>query len=353
MARRYGRLLLIPFILFCWGLWALRFNRTSTLKHDVSSPPDQGASAVPARRDEILARRQNYSTVMVIARTSRESVDWVTRDLPGLPTAIYTVDDPTALLRPPTNKGNEAMVYLTYIVDNYSKLSDITIFTHAHKQAWHNTGLLERMTSNLVKRLNGVRVERQGYVNLRCDWEPGCPAWIATESMTAGSDRDGGAAFRVAWSEIHANRPIPAVVGQACCSQFAVSRAGIQATPLRQWEQYRSWLLGTNLSDYRSGRVFEHMWHYLFTGEGVWCPELSTCYCDGFGVCFGSPEKMGSWLAEGKRLETLSGQYLHERASGVLAAGLKTTIDDLDRQLQSRLDEAIREGDKYMDLINR
>ncbi|EHK98089.1 hypothetical protein M7I_6139 [Glarea lozoyensis 74030] len=54
---------------------------------------------------------------------------------------------------------------------------------------------------------------------------------------------------------------------------------------------FREWLLRTSLSDYISGRVWEYLWQYIFTGQHVVCPAEHVCYCDGYGICFGGEEE--------------------------------------------------------------
>ena len=53
----------------------------------------------------------------------------------------YDVDKPNNLdpkLRFPQSKGHEAMVYLSYIIDNYDHLPWSVIFIHGHLDgAWH------------------------------------------------------------------------------------------------------------------------------------------------------------------------------------------------------------------------
>ena len=60
-------------------------------------------------------------------------MEWLEKEIPDQPTAIYVVDDPYAPLHPPKNKGHEVMVYLTYIIDHYDELADVTMFMHAHQ----------------------------------------------------------------------------------------------------------------------------------------------------------------------------------------------------------------------------
>lgn len=37
----------------------------------------------------------------------------------------------------PANKGNEAMPYLTYIIENYNNLPESMAFIHSHQFSWH------------------------------------------------------------------------------------------------------------------------------------------------------------------------------------------------------------------------
>lgn len=36
------------------------------------------------------------------------------------------------------NKGNEASIYLEYIIEHYYLLTDYTIFVHGHRTDWHH-----------------------------------------------------------------------------------------------------------------------------------------------------------------------------------------------------------------------
>jgi Protein of unknown function (DUF3431) len=102
-----------------------------------------------------------YTKMMVTPRTSSEDVLWIAENLGAsehFKAAIYTVDGMNAELHPPKNKGHEAMVYLTYIIDNYHSLSDINIFMHSHRFAWHNNELLDSDSVQMVSRLAAERV---------------------------------------------------------------------------------------------------------------------------------------------------------------------------------------------------
>ena len=97
------------------------------------------------------------------------------------------------------------------------------------------------------------------------------------------------------WSELFPMDEIPNVLAQPCCAQFAISADRIRQMPLSRYVFFRDWLLRTPLSDALSGRVWEYVWHYLFTGQNVVCPKEHICYCDGFGVCFGGQKEYDNY----------------------------------------------------------
>ena len=59
---------------------------------------------------------------------------------------------------------------------------------------------------------------------------------------------------------------------------------------------YRDWLLQTPIDDANAGRVLEYSWQYMFTRNAELCPRMSSCYCDGYGICFGGAAKLKAWL---------------------------------------------------------
>ena len=59
---------------------------------------------------------------LVVASLEAEDSSWISSYLPDWYAHIYVVDDPGAPLTVPKNKGREAMVYLTHIINHYSNL---------------------------------------------------------------------------------------------------------------------------------------------------------------------------------------------------------------------------------------
>lgn len=225
-----------------------------------------------------------------------EDVEWLSVELPDVPTAIYVADDPKAPLHPPKNKGHEVMIYLTYIIDHYHELPDVSIFIHSHRWSWHNDDLLGNDAVQMIQRLSSERVTRQGYMNMRCHWDPGCPDWMHPGALEENLYKQEETVLAKSWSELFPLDSIPPVLAQPCCAQFALSKARILAIPLARFTFYRDWLLRTPLSDYISGRVWEYIWQFVFTGENVFCPAQHACYCDGFGVCFGGETEYNDWF---------------------------------------------------------
>lgn len=200
-------------------------------------------------------------------------------------------------------------MYLSYIIDHYDDLPDTVMFMHAHRVAWHNNMLSGLDAAEMVKRLNHERVARLGYMNVRCHHDPGCPDWIHMDRP--GGDFD----FfhkpeeiywrRNIWEEIHPGAPVPPSISGICCAQFAVSRQRIREVPIERFKHYRQWLLTTGMDDQFSGRIFEYIWHYIFTGHEILCPAMNTCYCDGYGYCFGGARQFAEYFEKQDKRNSL------------------------------------------------
>ena len=282
----------------------------------------------------------DYSKAVVIPRLKDEDVSWIEQELGDilypngpLQTAIYVVDDSHAPLHPPKNKGHEVMVYLSYIIDHYDNLPDVVMFMHSHRFAWHNNDLLDNDAAQQIRFLSAERVTREGYMNLRCHWDPGCPEWLHPGRLERSYEKQEEVLIAESWSELFPMDAIPSVLAQPCCAQFALSSARIQALPLSRYVFYRDWLLRTPLSDYFSGRVWEYLWQYVFTGHNVECPAMHACYCDGYGMCFGGAAEFDHWFELRYRMR----EHEHELKEWRLK---KQAIEDA--RATDSLDEASR-----------
>jgi hypothetical protein len=343
------------FLLFIWTYRSSHYQLGSTFGNEDPSWTDRTTRGgrLPFYPGTVKAPGSNYSRILVVPKLKSEHIGWIAEELPGLETAIYEVDNPAASgFRVPKNKGHEAMVYLTYIIDYYDQLPDTLVFAHAHRKAWHNNILLNLDTATTVKRLRNERVARQGYVNLRCHLDPGCPDWIHLDRAKVDFDdfrkpEETQFSPELFQSMFPGHRP-PPVLSQPCCAQFAVSAERVRDNPRELYEHLRGWLLATNLEDKDSGRVFEYMWQYLFTRNAVHCPAMNSCYCDGFGICFGSASQLDQWLKKLKDREGVDA----ELDEAIKQKKEQTVIDELtqrqwklNQELNNEKDEAYRRGD--------
>jgi hypothetical protein len=195
---------------------------------------------------------------------------------------IYTVDS-NDTLHTKKNKGRESNAYLTYLVENYDNLRDITVFLHPARKSWHNDAPDYDSVISL-KRLKINYVLQKGYVNLRCNTVPGCPGEVQPFRLPPDG-REFVQVMPEAWKSLFNNTEVPTMIGIPCCTQFAVSREQIRSRSKEEYQRYLDWLMATPLQDYASGRIFEYLWHIIFGQNAIFCPSRIDCYCDVYGWC--------------------------------------------------------------------
>ena len=365
--------MVVPSVLFVGCLvlfYRLNFPRTS---HFTLVPsPDQSSQTVlqsPSTDDlrvwdsgSAKPLGSNYTRTFVAGRLKSDNTSWLSEDFPDLNTAIYVVDDPSAPLHVPVNKGHEAMVYLTYIIDHYDDLADTTLFFHQHRYAWHVNAIMGTDNAEVIRRLNDDRVARMGYFNTRCHLDPGCYDWIHLDRPEVDWDpvRKWEEKYftKKVWQEIFPGERLPSALSQPCCAQFAVSRDRIRLNARSQYIHIRDWLVNTSLTDEHAGRVLEYSWQYLFTRHAELCPRMDTCYCDGYGICFGGAVKLQAWLDKLRLLEIANDEVRKWTEAGDMAekvegytgdqkdgAYWRREADRLQVELDQEKDEAYRRGD--------
>ena len=392
---RYTRkVFLTPLILVSAALYAiiqqiyiLLYYNPGTAITIANQGPLFDSSIFHAGVPESPGGSQNHSLVIVTGHLPDEDVSWL-RDRPSLAhaaKAIYAINvNATATssssgsggLLLPANKGHEAMIYLTYIIDNYPVFPDVVVFIHPHETAWHNNILNDLSTATTLERLDLGVVVRQGYFNLRCHLDPGCPRWLEVDRWRRwwwGWDLkrkpEEGFLTSGLFRELHGNGNgngdgdgdgevggvggvgvgVPRWMSQPCCAQFAVSGERIRGRSKGFYERYRKWLMQTELVDEMSGRVMEYSWQYLFTGLWEWCPSQHGCYCGGYGVCFeGREEGLQRWLRvlRGRERvdEKIRGLERKGRRRGKGYEALVEESERIGRELGTMRDEALRRG---------
>lgn len=223
-------------------------------------------SFIPSRQGTQAARPKKPAVEVVMASMKYENTSWVQTYLPDWSHRIYHVDDPTSPLTVKVNKGHEAMVYLTHIIDAYDNLADTTVFMHAGRFQWHNDDP-DYDAVPALQRLNTDYVQTAGYANLRCVLILGCPVEIRpwSDELPEGEKPEGALTtkqiYKRAFQELLPEMEVPKEIGVSCCSQFAVSRDAIRRRPKEDYIRYRQWIIDTPLTDDLSGRVFEYAFH--------------------------------------------------------------------------------------------
>lgn len=292
----------------------------------------------------------NISRGLVIAAKTSEDTSWTSSLPPTLPPTIYILDSAAALHAVPNNKGHEAMAYLTYIIAHYSSLPSITIFMHTRPTTRNKNKNNLLSAAETAQQLNPAKVLRDGYVNLRCHLDPGCSAPIHPLTDSQDPRHPDAVIFAKAWMELLPGHAAPDTVAQPCCAQFAVSRERIHALPRAQYIHFRDWLLHVDLSDELSGKVFEYLWQYIWTGQAVVCPAENVCYCDGYGICFGGAQEYAGYFAVREQageihaqIDSVDGTSLEDEDRHYWEF-LRLRLGRLERQIGGTLEAALERG---------
>lgn len=151
------------------------------------------------------------------------------------------------------------------------------MFIHSHQKHKHGTRS-ERIYEGIdydnfesIRALSLEFVKQNGFTNLRCLNNPGCPAEILPFRPEGQGDplRPQERAMAAAWTELFLNDQVPLILAAPCCAQFAVSGVQIRQRPKADYERFLTWIWNTPLNDFTSGRVFEYLWHVIFGKDPV------------------------------------------------------------------------------------
>ena len=191
--------------------------------------------------------------VNVVVSRYNNNTDWVYK-LPNISHFyIYDKENPTNQYNIPVNKGNEASVYLKYIIDHYETLADYTFFIHDEEYAWHHSGsIIERFreatsSNKLYYNINdkcvlGSIVSNGWYDEILMWYDAYVEKYIPMRSL---SNKD--------WTNNHRGS-----------AQFLVHKSIIQKLPLEFYTNLYDWLIVTDLASSKSGRFLEWSWHIFW-----------------------------------------------------------------------------------------
>lgn len=246
------------------GHMSMTFQPMANLADNVNSDKPQQLQIASEQNDGVITK------ALVVASTTKDNTSWLSQIPSSMNWTLYhyRVDDPISpILSVPVLKGNEAMVYLTYIIDNYDHLPKVVLFHHAHPTAWH-----QRLSSLAeVTRLRPEYILKAGYANTRClshrenvvTLEGGTPGDF---TVFPHLDRKTHLVTLLdAFLEPEKGETeIPHKIAAPCCAQFAVTRDRVRGRSKDWWEALRDWVIETPLNSMNSGRLMEHLWHIWF-----------------------------------------------------------------------------------------
>ncbi|KAF1948994.1 hypothetical protein CC80DRAFT_430201, partial [Byssothecium circinans] len=223
---------------------------------------------------------------LVVASSEGDETGWLDDHFDTWKKNVYVADNASAPLTVPINKGKEAMPFLTFIINRYDSLPEVSIFIHSLRYQWHNEDPMYDGVP-VLRRLRLDHVKRRGYVSLRCTWEKGCPAQIMPLHPFKRDDGPSRAeqAYASVFRRLFPRDEVPNLVGAHCSSQFAVSRGRIRSRPKKQYVRIRDWLAQTDLNDQVSAIIMEYMWHIIFRMPAIDCQDAGECFCQTFGLC--------------------------------------------------------------------
>jgi hypothetical protein len=202
------------------------------------------------------------STTTVVVSRYQESTDWIVPLTKMFPTTlVYEKEKPGSNpYNIPVNKGNEASVYLKYIIDHYDQLPIHTIFLHCHEFSWHQEGsMLTRLAAELDK--------PHAFTNLN-HYRMGDMTDLDTDESDLGLFYRTYLTPAVGPNVMHPNF----TKDRLGCAQFIVHRSRILWHTREFYEQLYHYLLTTHVDNYWSGRYLEWTWELMWELCGLHFP---------------------------------------------------------------------------------
>lgn len=191
---------------------------------------------------------------IVISRYDK-STEWSSKFhdvIDGAKVIVYDKEHPENPYNVPVNKGNEASVYLKYIMDFYDDLPDYVFFIHDEEYSWHHTGsiidrfkeayLLERPFVNVNHFIMGSLYTNIYHFELLLWYNEYIETYIPYDLLPNPD-----------WTNGHRG-----------AAQFLVKREAILKRPKKFYEDLYNWMITTQESNFITGRFMEWSWHLFW-----------------------------------------------------------------------------------------
>jgi hypothetical protein len=188
----------------------------------------------------------------IVVSRFRKNVDWVYRLNGENNVMIYDKENPQNPYNVPLNKGNEASVFLKYVIDNYDNLSEFTFFTHDDEYAWHHTG-------SIISKFDEAVESGKLYYNIN-------------DKCVLGSIKSNKLYPELLeWYNEYIDKYIPLssipsdwTVDYRGSAQFLVHKSRILTLPKDFYQDLFTWILTTDMTNTKSGTFMEWCWHIFW-----------------------------------------------------------------------------------------
>ena len=202
----------------------------------------------------------------VIVAHYNEDISWVSDiKLKDYNFYIYSKTDPKYTLV--NNLGLEASTYLEHIVRHYKNLANHNIFIHGHKTSYHQ----DFDTQTILLKLKHPIFLKYFSINKRDLYIPDLRKLKAWHEWV---DFYGSLCSQWPFYDIIT---VPDCLGFYPNAQFYVHKDLILRHSKNVYEKFLEWLHTTEIHSSASARLFEYMWHKIFTNRDI---ELQVDYND-------------------------------------------------------------------------
>lgn len=183
----------------------------------------------------------------VIVAHYKENLDWVKNISSEVFVISKTIESPARVTH---NKGNEAALYFEFIINYYDSLPDKMLFVHGHQNSYHQDFSADHIANNVLwDAADYFSVNRRDYYQSNF---VSLPEWMYIVNN---------------WKVFEGYISFPENLRYYSCAQFVVDKKCVLRHNKETYQHFNNWLINTSLDNFVSARVFEYLWHYIFTGD--------------------------------------------------------------------------------------
>ena len=164
---------------------------------------------------------------------------------------IYDKENSSSPFNIPKNKGNEASVYLKYIIDYYDNLSEFTFFIHDEEYSWHHLG-------SIIDRYDEAINSKQLFYNVNKDNLQPYSHITEKKELTEWYNQ-----FIEPYIPFEKLPNKDWLIGYKSCAQFLVNKDLIRNLPLKFYQDIYNWILEFHDGPL-SGFFLEWTWHLFW-----------------------------------------------------------------------------------------